>query len=375
MPFRGDSNGVGIDIVDDCQLRCVQCFYKKGSSSKKMVGLMQFKKIMAIISKYRRQRLELHQEKCFEELYVLGGEPTLHPEIVKILNHAVEYPFTRVILVTNGLKLADREFCRAISHPRLAISMHRRAIKDSARDLVNKLGGSAKAYDDNRKAWDNIHALREEGVWQGEINVQLNLLKPLIEYGHALDVFIWARKQGYYPVMEMVKSSNQYSRGSKYDPTPEQIQAFFEKMRSYDNRYFIGECQDSLIPPVYAKPCTLVETGLHILVDGTVIPCVGHHNIRLGNILQDDFEDMVESDVRKAIIDYHNWIVGPCRVCEYFETCHAGCRGEAIEQTGCARASDPYCWHIPKGLVLKDMVPENCKGCVLEGKGQCEKKV
>lgn len=353
--------GVGIDLVDGCNIRCQQCFYQKGSSPFRMLTFNQAK---TIIQKTQKTGM-------FKEFYILGGEPTLHPQLPEIIRFA-QSRFGTVILVTNGILLANKEYCRKIARPKLTISMHRRAIKPEARGLVNELAQSKGAFDLYEKAWENVGK-----YWQGEVCVQLNLLRPLVTGGHALDVFKWAREQGYEPIMELTKPGPIFERGHALDVPIKEIEELYAKMRTYDRQYHPGKeaSMEVVVPPAYGHNCTLVETGIHVQVDGTVVPCVAHAGFPLGNIFQDDLEDMLNSDIRLAIKDYANWIVGPCRRCVHFEYCHGGCRGEALWDTGCPRASDPYCWHIPKGLTLRDMVPENCNGCLLKGNLGCKIKV
>lgn len=365
MPFREDKTanaeniGIGFDIVDECNIRCQQCFYSKGIATSKMLTPKQITEIIKKVS------------GKFSEMYVLGGEPTLHPYLQDILKVGLD-KFKTVILVTNGLKLADKEYCKRIALPGLSISMHRRAVSQEAKDLVDDLSQKKGYFSLSSKAWKNV-----ENFWQGDVNVQLNLLKPLIKGGHAMDVFKWARSKGYEPIMELTKPGPIFERGNRLDVSKEEIKKLFEEMQNYDKKHYPQLRADFLVPPSYGHNCTMAETGIHVYVDGTIVPCVAHNGISLGNIFPDeiDLDEVLNSPIRQAIKDYQNWIVGPCRECEHFEYCHGGCRGEAFWDTGCPRASDPYCWHIPKNLTLKDIVPASCEGCLLENHLGCAIKV
>ena len=363
MPFReyethGDNVGLGIDLINTCNLRCKQCFYKDSPQKQKMMSLDQVKHI-----------IDKASQNGFTEFYILGGEPTLHPQLKEILELALAQ-FKVVILVTNGMKLANEKYCKSIALPGLAIATHRMAIKDSAEPLVNYLSGTRTAWDQQEKAWLNI-----EKYWQGDINMQLNLMKPLIQEGHAFNVFVYARQHGFEPIIELTKPGPIYSRGNPLDVTPQEIQILFTKMQQYDKEYFPEHYVTNQVPPSLNHNCTLVETGLHISVDGDIIPCVGHFGITLGNIFSDDFVDILNSPIRLAMKDFQNWIVGPCKQCELFQYCRGGCRGEAYWQTGCPRASDPYCWHHKPETTLEEMTPENCIGCPLEHNPACNIKI
>lgn len=360
MPFRedktekGENVGIGFDITTSCNIKCKQCYCPTDVASFRAVSFRDIKAAIKRVS------------GLFSELYILGGEPTLNPELYEILKFGLDN-FRMVILVTNGLKLADEEYCRKMALPGLSISMHRRAISPQSEQLLNDLAQNKSYFKRSRRAWTNV-----QRFWQGDVNVQLNLLKPLVDGGHVMDVFKWSRENGFEPIMELTKSGPIFERNCELDVGSTEIEKLFLKMRKYDNVYYPHLEAPELVPPSYGHNCTLIETGIHVYVDGTIVPCVSHNGIVLGNIFTDDIEEVLASPIRSAIKDYQNWIVGPCKQCAHFHYCRGGCRGEAFWDTGCPRASDPYCWNIPDGLTLKDMVPESCDGCALEDCPGCK---
>jgi len=359
MPFfRGEANGIGVDLIDGCNLNCVQCFYLKSRPPFKCLSEGQVANIIIQAKKVG-----------FKELYTLGGEPTLHPRLANILAIGLKY-MPKVILVTNGIKFADSKYCQTIALPGLDISMHRQAINPKHKPLVDKVLGRQGAFELKQHAWKNI-----QKYWQGKVCVQLNLLRPLVEKGCVMEVFKWARDQGFEPIMELSKSGPFFSRGCDLDVSPIKVLRLYEEMRQYDEKYYPSLAADVLVPPSYGHNCTLIETGVHITVNGDVLPCVGHSTIIYGNVFRDKLKTILRSPIRQAIQNYEAWIVGPCTKCPYFLYCHGGCRGEAVWATGCLRASDPYCWHHPPHLVLKDMAPKTCEGCILENYDGCKIKI
>jgi radical SAM protein with 4Fe4S-binding SPASM domain len=355
---NGSGNvGVGADIVGLCNLHCVQC-YNCGPPTEKIMPFATVRKIIDAAS------------RNFSEFYVLGGEPTLHPELPEILKLACA-KMKKVYLVTNGLALANAEYCRSLCCGKnLTISMHRRAIRPEAEELVDQLSGRKGAFRDNAAAWENIAQ-----HWLGKICAQINLLRPLVELGHAFDVFSWARKNHFEPVMEMVKEGTNFYRGNNLDLAPEEIISFYNRLREFDLRFFPEKCPQQIVPPVYGNPCTLMETSLHVNVAGEVVLCVGNASISYGSVNENGIDQALSSPLRQAIRNYREWIVGPCRICAHFDHCHGGCRGNAKSETGCPRASDPYCWRHSKNLKMRDMVPETCRGCLLENHPGCAIKV
>lgn len=352
--------GVGVDIVSDCNLNCVQCFYRGQKNSPCATRMITLEQMKLIIEKTKED---------FLELYLLGGEPTLHPQLQQILYLALN-SIKLVVLVTNGLRLAEEDYCKKIAMPGISLTMRKEAVSSKAKDLVDCLSGRYGTFELSQMAWKNV-----EKHWRGKIYVQLNLVRPLLEEGHVMEVFKWARSKGYEPLIELTKASSVFERGNELDVPIGKIQKLFEEMRAFDEKHYPDILLNPLVPPYYNNRCTLMETSIHIIVDGTVIPCVGNQTPPYGNIFTDDVKTLSTSPLREAIRDYKNWIVGPCRNCAHFDYCHGGCRGEARWETGCLRASNPYCWYHHANLTVKDMVPKSCKGCLLENYPTCQIKV
>jgi len=351
----GGDIGIGVDIVSGCNLHCAHCYYNK-SSSKTSSKVMPVSLIKNLIDQV---------EGRFSELYLLGGEPTLHPQLYEIIAYGLRH-MKLVVLVTNGLKFADAEFCKHYATFGATMSMHRWAIKSQGANIVDQLSRKKGTFDRTEQAWSNI-----QKFWRGDICVQINLLRPLVEDGHVMDVFRWAREFGYKPIIEMIKASDFFRRNNNFDLTVQEVYALFRMLMNYDQVNYPELVPKAIIPPVYGSPCTLIEIGIHVLVDGTAILCVGHAEIPLCNVFKDGIDLAIHSPIRMAVKNYKTWIVGPCRECEYFDLCHGGCRGNANYETGCPRASNPYCWHHHSSVVLKDLVPKSCEGCPLEKYQAC----
>lgn len=93
-----------IEITEVCNLKCPVCF----ADSKNTFSL-PLKKVKEMIDLYVKCEGEP------EVLQISGGEPTLHPDIIEILEYAGEKGIKYPMLNTNGIKLANREFAKKIS--------------------------------------------------------------------------------------------------------------------------------------------------------------------------------------------------------------------------------------------------------------------
>jgi len=116
MPFRETTStdlmtnnlGFGIDITTHCNLDCITCYYM--NSSRNNLDFCN----LNISTTHFEKAMKLASLAGFQEIYILGGEPTVHPRILDFLKCAGVFNFRQVILVTNGMLLEDMDFCRQI---------------------------------------------------------------------------------------------------------------------------------------------------------------------------------------------------------------------------------------------------------------------
>jgi hypothetical protein len=88
-----------VHICDHCNLNCKGCSNFCPIAEKKFVGL-------DILERDFKRLSELTGRKC--ELSLMGGEPLLHPDIIKIFDITRKYFDCGVQLLTNGILLANQ---------------------------------------------------------------------------------------------------------------------------------------------------------------------------------------------------------------------------------------------------------------------------
>ena len=98
---KPDHNRIEIALTYDCNINCFNCVLscRQAPSNGHMNMTVQQ------IKKFIKESKE--QNRKWKHIRVLGGEPTLHPNIFEILDLLVKYkknfsPNTKVVLVTNG---------------------------------------------------------------------------------------------------------------------------------------------------------------------------------------------------------------------------------------------------------------------------------
>jgi hypothetical protein len=87
-----------IDVTENCNLNCPTCFAASGTGLNRHARLPHIMRTLdaAIVREGGR----------VDALMLSGGEPTVHPEIVEIIRAATGRNVTRVVLNTNGIRIA-----------------------------------------------------------------------------------------------------------------------------------------------------------------------------------------------------------------------------------------------------------------------------
>jgi len=129
MPIpMGYANGLGqlqtqhscillVDVTENCNLRCPTCFAESGP------GIGRYARLPHIM---RTLDTSIEREGGkIDVLMLSGGEPTVHPEIVEIIREATARKVTRVLLNTNGIRVArDDAFLAALADLRDRVEVY-----------------------------------------------------------------------------------------------------------------------------------------------------------------------------------------------------------------------------------------------------------
>src|SRR6266404_6621999 len=85
-----------IEITSNCNLKCPLCFAESGPGGTNI----DFHTYTKMVDRY----VEL--EGVADVLQLSGGEPTLHPDLVRMVRYAYEQPIQAVMINTNGIRLS-----------------------------------------------------------------------------------------------------------------------------------------------------------------------------------------------------------------------------------------------------------------------------
>jgi len=95
-----------IDLTNRCNMNCPICFANAGVTG--AVSELTYEQTVHQLKLLR----ELHPTPC-TAIQFTGGEPTIHPDFLKIVATAREMGFSHIQIATNGLRIADEKFAGA----------------------------------------------------------------------------------------------------------------------------------------------------------------------------------------------------------------------------------------------------------------------
>ena len=94
-----------IDLTNRCNMRCPICFANAGATG--CVCEMSYDQAVRQLRALR----DLRPTPCTAVQFT-GGEPTIHPDFLRIVSAARDMGFSHIQIATNGLRIADEDFAR-----------------------------------------------------------------------------------------------------------------------------------------------------------------------------------------------------------------------------------------------------------------------
>ena len=85
-----------VEVTSGCNLKCPMCFAESGPGGTHI----DFATYTRMVDRY------VYLEGIPDVLQISGGEPTIHPDIVRMVRYACDTPIQQVMINTNGIRLA-----------------------------------------------------------------------------------------------------------------------------------------------------------------------------------------------------------------------------------------------------------------------------
>ncbi|MCR6109027.1 radical SAM protein [Bacillus sp. A301a_S52] len=333
----------GLIITDDCNLHCPHCYSKNNNN------FFEYDQILKIID-------ELNDNDVIN-IYITGGEPFLHPNILEIIQY-IKTKKAILTIHTNGI-LLNKEIIFELSellnkNDTLQISLD--GIK-----LETNLKTRTINLDNYLTIKKNIRSLICSGL-----QVKLNITVTNHNIKELLDIYITAEELG----VQSIAYSSLFVTNNKFTfpPTSYNLIKEFEKVLKYatDKKFPVKIVQNplavtcgnkniiSIIEEKYGQDsipiydCPAGTTGIEINHDGEVYACpflrekkFSAGNIftqRLHHIWQEGFNwDFLRENKSN---NYNN--------CKYYDFCKGACPAQSYYMYGTLNQCDPRCEEVSK---------------------------
>jgi uncharacterized Fe-S cluster-containing radical SAM superfamily protein len=127
------------DLLDHCNLKCPTCFTE---SSPALASVAPLEAVLASID----TRLERENGRL-DVLMLSGGEPTLYPYLAELLDEVVRRPVVRVLVNTNGLRVAtDDDLLALLTRHRQRVEVYLQYDGESAAASTHHRGADIRRF-------------------------------------------------------------------------------------------------------------------------------------------------------------------------------------------------------------------------------------
>jgi len=249
-------------------------------------------------------------------LDILGGEPTLHPDLLRFLKYGLQEGMTMNVS-SNGIDIVQLSNIME-RYPEISVGV---SVNDAS--TAARLGKFIQKYHPIVKSVYNRDLDRELLA----ALLSMHPKKLYLLYRDALDP---ARVQETLPFDE-------YYRTVRREFAPSIVGMVYCSGFLPDIEHY---------PSLRSARCPAGTTKLGIMPDGGVYPCnlfFGKSEFRLGNILTDPFEAIWR---HSSLSFFRTMAHNTCErtTCTLFSSCHGGCPAHSYAFTGTRTSSDPRCF-------------------------------
>lgn len=171
---RAGSGWLELTLDFRSNLRCIGCFAcsppgSDGAGASQQSDAMDLAEVGAW--------LQWGRARGIENLWLGGGEPTLRPDLGKIVRAAKRMGYTQVLLQTNGLRLGHRPYADAVV--RAGVDTVSLNLKSHQPEVHNRLSGRQGAFELLDKACDTLREVDVRLV--GDVLLTRSTLPELAE--------------------------------------------------------------------------------------------------------------------------------------------------------------------------------------------------
>jgi radical SAM protein with 4Fe4S-binding SPASM domain len=250
-----------------------------------------------------------------------GGEATVHPDLVELVEYAEEKGLLTGLL-TNGRRLSDEAYVQALvaaglDHVQITLESHDEGVHDSMvaapgawQETVagarNAVAAGLYTTTNTTLTRKNVSTIEDTVTFIASLGVPTFACNSLIYAGRGATVGTGFREGELVPIMQCVREAANRHGLRLIWYTPTQYCAF-----------------SPLQLDLGVKACTAALYNMCVEPDGGVIPCQSYYE-PLGNILHDPWETIWNHDLALTLRE-RRYVPEKCHECSELPICGGGC--------------------------------------------------
>jgi radical SAM protein with 4Fe4S-binding SPASM domain len=301
---------VDLAMTYNCNNNCYFCY----TGGPRKVNEINTKNWKRIISKL--------WDSGVPQIVFTGGEPTLRPDLIKLIEHSKEFVTG---LVTNGRKLSSL----AADLNKASLDYVQISWESHLPDVHDHMVGVKGAWQETK---DGIEAVLKNNL-STITNTTLTkdnlmLFPDQIRAGAALGLKEMACNT-------LICSGRGTCSKQESGLTMEELKSELSKAVDVASgvgiklEWYTPTCYKQFNPMEFGfgvKACSAAQYNLTIEPDGSVIPCQSWFKDKLGNMLRDKWENIWNNPVAKGFRN-KEYLKGrkECEACEFLYQCYGGC--------------------------------------------------
>jgi radical SAM protein with 4Fe4S-binding SPASM domain len=266
--------------------------------------------------------LHVLKQQAVKTIDIIGGEPTLHGDIVDFVRAALRSGFF-VNISSNGTNLNVLEEIMSLGNRvTVGISVNDRETLDHTRGFIKKLHPVIKTI---------FTSSRQDGM---------------------IDEILSLKPKKYYLIYRDPLTGRELQNAVPFPRFTAAVERQFNATE-VGTVFCSGFLPDTESHPELAHVrCPAGTAKLGIMPDGSVYPCnlfFGKKEFLLGNVKNDPFQDIWQ---HQALAYFRSPAVNTCpqKACRHHAQCHGGCPALGLLLTNNLSAPDPRCNKIRHGL-------------------------
>ncbi|MDD3032346.1 MAG: radical SAM protein [Candidatus Pacebacteria bacterium] len=324
-------------ITERCNLCCTHC-YKEEKLIKEEISTSQ---VFEILGKYYDQLDAWNFDKSNNKISLTGGEPFIREDIWDILENCYQHREKITYgFLSNGTLITE--------------------------EVASKLKDLHVAY--VQVSLEGLQEINDQIRGRGSFEKAIRGLKFLIKNNISTSISTTVTTKNLNEVPKLINLTKELGvsgigirrlvpigMGKKMENlmiTPQQTRELFQYVLGKNKRNIGVGCEKGLFAQegrsVGGFCCTGYNT-LSVLPNADVYPC-RRLPILSGNLLKDNFEDILKNSKPLRELRNLNNINKKCQSCPYFNECFGGAKCIANAYFKDPFAPDPQCWRLFKEL-------------------------